>query len=257
MMKSPFLFVAVLLASLPARASTWSEGVRSLHALTLKPGIEVSRNFFHLTRPGGKPSERWGRLVEGDERNVGLDEKEAEAALKAAREKPGSQFRWCNLHVHRKDAVLRLQKERNEPAPHGNLSFPPSGADVSLSLVSEESWGEWKITGETAIGVLDSYGLWLFRELAGERDPRRTELYRKHGFTPAELAAEKGHSFDASELGRYEYMKAVNARPREAAEIRGLPEYRLLVLRYAVHESVEVVFLPLEEALAGEGCRGF
>lgn len=249
--------LALLLISRSAAAETYAEGLRALHRLTLTPGNEISRNFFHLSRPGESPRLRWGRSVEGDESHVGIDEEEPREALAQAKQQPFSHMRWCNFHVHRKSAVLRLQKERGERAPYGNQSFPPSGADVQVSLVGEAVWAEEGITGESAIGVLDSLGLWLFRELGREQDPKRQALYRKHRFTPVEVESTKRAGGDASEALRYEYMKKVNARPRLGEEIASLPEYRQLVLRYAVLEDVELAFLPMSLAEALDPCRGF
>lgn len=248
---------ALLLAGSPAHAESYADGLRALHRLTLEKGIEVSRNYFHLARAQKPPGAWWGRVVEGDESSVGLDEQEPRDAIARAKEAPAAHIRWCNFHVHRKSAMLRLQKERNEPAPYGNLSFPPSGADVQISLVGEETWGQEGITGESSMGVFDSLGLWMYRELGNEQDPRRQALYRRHGFTPAELEATRSAGGDAAELLRYKYMKQVNARPRRPEEITALPEYRLLVLRYAVLEDVEVSFLTLAQALRTEPCRGF
>lgn len=253
----PFPLLAALLLAAPARAETFAEGIRSLHALTLTKGIEVSRNFFHLSRPGSPLLLYWGAHEQGDEQNVGINEEEAHKAVALAQAPPAARLRWCNFHVHRKEAVLRLQRERNELPPHGNLSFPPSGADVQLSLVGKEAWAENGITGESALGVLDSLGLWMFRELAGPDDPNRLALYRPHGFQGSEVEAVRKAGGDAAERGRYEYMKRANSRPRAAAEIRKLPEYRHLVLQYAVLEDVEIRFHPLEDAVRLEPCRGF
>jgi hypothetical protein len=257
MQRLSLTILALLLVSRPAAAESYAEGLRALHQLTLTPGNEISRNFFHLTRPGESPRLRWGRSVEGDEGQVGIDEEEPREALAEAKLLPVSHMRWCNFHVHRKSAVLRLQKERGERAPYGNQSFPPSGADVQLSLVGEAVWAEEGITGESTIGVLDSLGLWIFRELGLEQDPKRQALYRKHRFTTKEVEATKRAGGDASETLRYEYMKKVNARPRQAEEIASLPEYRQLVLRYAVLENVELAFHPISLVEALDPCRGF
>lgn len=257
MLGATLLLLAALGSAADARAETFAEGIRALHQLTLTKGIEVSRNFFHISRPASPARLYWGQVEEGDEQNVGLNVEEAKKALAESQRRPVAHLRWCNFHVHRKEAVLRLQKERNEPAPFGNISFPPSGADVQLSLVSEEAWQENGITGESSMGVVDSLGVWMYRELGGAADPRRLALYVKHAFSSTELNETARQGGDAAEFGRYEYMKKANVRPRNASEIHGLPEYRHLVLQYAVLENVEISFLPLEEALRTDPCRGF
>lgn len=108
------------------------------------------------------------------------------------------------------------------------------------------------------MGVVDSLGLWLYRDLSSlGDDPKRLALFKKFGFTREEIEFTRSSKVDASEAGRYEYMKVVNREPITGEEILRNPAYRKLVLQYAVLEDVELVFLPLEQAVHSDPCRGF